>query len=264
MRYLFAGFFFLFIHQGVKAQEIIEIEGLVFRADTKEPLRFANVSSVKYRRGYPTDENGRFRFKIEFGDTLMISYLGYFERKYAINESIMDVRRGLVVELEPRIYELSQVTIRNLRELPGFNRAEEKQEILIIPGVKVGNTGPTNPLNYYKPSVGFGGNAGFGVTLQGGITALLSNFDNYYKQLKKLQMLEAKERQEKAVEKLYRERYNEELIGPIVNLKGAELRDFMERYKPHPVFLAAATDYELTEYLFEKLRNYNRITRGQR
>jgi hypothetical protein len=93
---------------------------------------------------------------------------------------------------------------------------------------------------------------------------LLSNFDNYYKQLKKLEVLEARERQEKAIEKLYRDKFSPEIVSQITKLQGNELEEFMYLYRPHPVFLASANEYFLTEYLFEKVELYRAMKKTQR
>jgi hypothetical protein len=250
------------------AQQIIEVRGLILNADTKQPLPFASISSVKFRKGYPSDEHGRFSFEIERGDTLRISFLGYREKLVPIVDEIVFQPRDLVVELQPRVYELRPVTVRDLRDLPGFIKpSDEDREAIDIIGLPNLPDGPRRPLNYYKVSLGMPtGNAGmsFGVGVRGAITALLSNFDNYYKQLKKLEILEAMERQEKAVEQLYLERFSREWVGEITKLEGFELDNFMLRYRPHPVFLATANEYYLTEYVFEKLELYKTLKKGQR
>lgn len=256
------------VNHDALAQQMIEVRGLILNADTKQPLPFASISSVKLRKGYPSDEHGRFAFEIERGDTLRVSFLGYREKLIPIVDEIVFQPRDLVVELQPRVYEMRPVTVRDLRDLPGFIKpVDEDREAIDIIGLPNLPDAPRRPLNYYKVSLGLGnGNAGmgFGVGLKGAITALLSNFDNYYKQLKKLEILEAMERQEKAVEKLYQERFSREWVAEITKLEGFELDNFMLRYRPHPVFLATANEYYLTEYVFEKLELYKTLKKGQR
>jgi hypothetical protein len=254
--------------QEVQAQKKIEVRGLILNADSKQPLPFASISSVKYRKGFPSDEYGRFVFEIERGDTLRVSFLGYREQLIPIVDEIVFQPRDLVIELQPRVYEMRPVTVRDLRDLPGFMRpSEEDREAIDIIGLPNLPDAPRKPLNYYKVSLGTpssGAGMGFGVGVRGAITALLSNFDNYYKQLKKLEILEARERQEKAIEKLYQERFNRDWVGKVTKLEGFELDNFMLRYKPHPVFLATSNEYYLTEYVLEKLALYKTLKKGQR
>ncbi len=249
------------------AQDRVEFNGIVYRSDNNERLPFANVISIKQRTGVPTDELGKFRIQVATNDTLKISYLGYNDVLIPVNEESLAMRNNLLVKITPRVYELSQITVRNLRDMPGFVQREEDRKQLEIIGLPNRPPLVRNPLNYYKSNIGFGGNTGGmggGVVMTGLLTSLLSNFDNYYKQLKKLEILEARERQENAIKKLYHDKYSAEIVGLIVKLDGANLSDFMERYKPHPVFLTMANDYDLTEYLLEKLESYKRLKRGQR
>ena len=257
----------LIISGSAVAQEKVEFKGVVYRSDTNERLPFANVISIMQKTGVPTDEMGRFRIEVTLEDTIKFSYLGYNDVFIPVNEESLAMRNNLLVQISPRVYELSQVTVRNLRDMPGFVQREEDRKQLAIIGLPNRPPLVSNPLNYYKSSIGFGssgGGMGGGVVLTGLLTALLSNFDNYYKQLKKLEILEARERQEKAVQKLYQDKFSEEIVSEIVKLEGADLNEFMERYKPHPVFLTMANDYDLTEYLLEKLESYKKLKRGQR
>ena len=249
------------------AQERVEFKGVVYRSDNNERLPFANVISVKQKTGVPTDELGKFRILVAIGDTIRFTHLGFDDTIIPVNEESLEMRDNLLVKISPRVYELSQITVRNLRDLPGFIQREEDRKQLAIIGLPNRPPLVRDPLNYYKSSIGFGtggGGLGGGVALTGLLTALFSNFDNHYKQLKKLEILKAQERQQKAVQKLYDDKFSEEIVGPIVKLEGAELSAFMERYKPHPVFLTMANDYDLTEYLLEKLESYKRLKRGQR
>lgn len=249
------------------AQERVEFNGVVYRSDNNERLPFANVISLKQKTGVPTDEMGKFRIRVSTDDTIRISYLGYNDVLIPVNDESLALRDNLLVKITPRVYELSQITVRNLRDMPGFIQREEDRKQLAIIGLPNRPPLVRDPLNYYKSSIGFGtggGGLGGGVAITGLLTALFSNFDNYYKQLKKLEILEARERQEKAVQKLYEDKYSEDIVREVVKLDGSELIEFMERYKPHPVFLTMANDYDLAEYLLEKLASYNRLKRGQR
>jgi hypothetical protein len=243
------------------AQSNFDLKGWVFKQGSTDHLPFTNIVSLSKRTGTTSDDKGKFRIIASKGDTIAFSFVGYKSFKLVVTDSVISQRENLIITLEPMIYELSPVTVRNLRELPGFIRREAMGDTMQIRGIPYIDRGPYNPLSYYKTSLGFGNG---GIALTGLLTALLSNFDKHYIQLRKLQEIEARDRQWFEEQKLYETKFNRELVASHTELKGPELDLFMEMYKPTPLFLYSANEYDITVYLKDSLENYKRFRRGQR
>lgn len=100
------------------------INGIVKGADSKSALPFASLSIKNNYFGGITNEHGFFSLKIpsEYSsDTLVFSYMGYFNHEVAINE----IEGDLVVVLQQGIVSLQEVIIRSADPLQLIKKAKD-------------------------------------------------------------------------------------------------------------------------------------------
>ncbi len=67
------------------------ISGVILDEESTEPLPYATIALMHEGRGTVSNSNGEFGIKISpenYGDTLMISYLGYFAREIPVRQSL--------------------------------------------------------------------------------------------------------------------------------------------------------------------------------
>ena len=92
----------------------IRISGIVTDSQTGEPMPYVSVYLQNTTDGCQTDKEGHFSFiSAEDEGMLILSFLGYKERRIAINAK---TRYPLHIGLAPTVYELSEVEVNPQRE----------------------------------------------------------------------------------------------------------------------------------------------------
>ena len=90
------------------------VTGKVVNAKTKEALPFVNIGVQGTLRGTSTDIEGRFEIRTRTGDTLVLSYVGFWKKRIAASR----ISGFTIIQLEEKATELKDVVIR-----PGENPA---------------------------------------------------------------------------------------------------------------------------------------------
>lgn len=107
----------LLLTSGAIAQ-VTKLRGRVTDSQTGEPLPFVNVSFVGTTIGTVTDFDGNFFLETRApGDSLSVSYLGYFPKRVAVKKGVF---QELNFSLEPESFSLEAVVVR-----PGENPAHK-------------------------------------------------------------------------------------------------------------------------------------------
>lgn len=107
----------LLLTSGAIAQ-VTKLRGRVTDSQTGEPLPFVNVSFVGTTIGTVTDFDGNFFLETRTpGDSLSVSYLGYFPKRVAVKKGVF---QELNFSLEPESFSLEAVVVR-----PGENPAHK-------------------------------------------------------------------------------------------------------------------------------------------
>lgn len=100
------------------------IKGLVTDSITGEPLPFVAVLLEGTTNGTVTDDDGNFSFTTTGGGTLLVSYLGYTEKKVPVTRGRVN---NLKIELVPTTINLSEVIIK-----PGKERYSKRENPAVI------------------------------------------------------------------------------------------------------------------------------------
>ena len=107
----------LLLTSGAIAQ-VTKLRGRVTDSQTGEPLPFVNVSFVGTTIGTVTDFDGNFFLETRTpGDSLSVSYLGYFPKRVAVKKGVF---QELNFSLEPESFSLEAVVVK-----PGENPAHK-------------------------------------------------------------------------------------------------------------------------------------------
>ena len=81
-------FFSFFVCSVYAQRQTVTVEGIVLEKSTKTPLPGATLLIEETRKGYVSDESGRFKFSIEKGNyTLLTSFVGYQSARTKLSAS---------------------------------------------------------------------------------------------------------------------------------------------------------------------------------
>ncbi len=126
--------------------DVKNITGLVTDAESGEPLPFATIAIMSKGKGTVTNNNGEFGLKITrdcIGDSLQVSYLGYYNRQIPVRQTIDN---NFDIKMMREYIPIPEIIIRN----------QAPQEILrkaynAIPA-NYGTT-PANLTAFYREAV---------------------------------------------------------------------------------------------------------------
>ncbi len=239
--------FFIALSSGlVRAQETI-IEGQIVNLDHR-PIAYAHVILLRNLTGTVSDSAGRFSMSLKYGDTLIISHIGYTTRVYSFNESSLLYDHRLEIVLLDKTYELKEVVITTFpKTWEEFKYAFEN--------LKTDDEVQPADLHLDK-EIMTGYNipqGGFGVTMNGPITALYNMFSREAKSKRKLAILQENDRRTKTIG----QRYNYDLIKRLTGITQQEtIEKFMEFCHLSDEFILHSSDYDLYLAILECYREF--------
>jgi hypothetical protein len=191
-------------------------------------IRDCHIINETQRTATVSDAYGDFKISANVNDSISFSALGYEKLIIVLTESMYNY--GYVVKLKPAIYELDEVTIKPLIELPIISKWE-----------------------VYTPSLPNQG----GINIPTGVspvTALYNRFSKEGKQKKHYQSVI----NGTAEFMLIGEKYNGAMVAQITGLKDDELvkfmsfcnfsKDFLLNYSPETIKRAIRQKYQ--EYMY--------------
>jgi hypothetical protein len=202
--------------QAQKKDSLITLLGNLYNSRTFEPVEFAHVINVKDYGATITDSLGNFKINIEKGDTLLITSIGYENKKYvydgAYQQTIFES-----IPMEERVYQIEQVEIT-----PWGTYREFKNKFMSLetdnPRDKV------HPLLWKdlpeKPDTV----EPFVPGLTNPISFLYYMFSSEGKSLRKYRELKMEQTKKDKI----RSKYNKQLVADLTGLEGKELERFMK------------------------------------
>ncbi|NOQ24700.1 MAG: hypothetical protein GQ564_04990 [Bacteroidales bacterium] len=232
------------------------IKGEVLDDSTGFYIPFANIFNESKKTWDSTNEKGSFSIWADIGDTLMLSAVGYLSYVTFITDSL--IKENLVIKLEPRAYEIGEVTIKSIKPYSKF-----KQDVLNLDLPQTELDSITNEL-----------------TLQSKEAALKADYEREVKEvfaredgtlfvlgLSKLSSRK-EHKQQKALKKAVNEseekkiidkKYNREIVKIFTKLTDKELTDFMIFCNFSNEFLLETNDYDIAKAILEKCIEYKKI-----
>ncbi len=235
-------------------QQIETARGLIINDSTNQNIAFVHIYNESQRRGYITDEKGKFKIPASNGDTLVVSALGYVSKVVRVSDSCF--HPGITIKLLPRIYEIEEVTVRAFRDYEDFKRQflalklPETETALLRENLAILSQKIAKEAHYekevedmlQKPSTEF-----FTVSVP-----ILSREDK--QRLNYVEVLKKEERQ-RVIEK----KYNREIIFKVTQLEEDEITEFMGFCNFSEEFLYKATPYDILVKIEEKFKEYKKM-----
>jgi hypothetical protein len=234
--------------QTITDNERININGIIYDANSSERLPFVHIIDISRNTGTSADDNGNFSFSTFKGDTLKYTAVGYSDHFFILNDSLKSSSYH-VIKLEPKAYLLEGLDFYANDPMKGFYLKDIPRDTIRI-NIGKGNLGAS-----YWNALPSGGS--------GYISAFANLFSKQAKQEKKLQqileeerIIRAMEEKERVQERTSEEKYNRKLVHRITDLEGETLDAFIHEFKPSRGFILRATEYEIALQIVESYRAY--------
>lgn len=232
--------YILFLAPGiVKAQGIVS--GKVFDSGTQVPMEGVSIRNMRTGGGELSDRNGFYSVNVKAGDSIEIYILGYKRFKFRVSDTGSDMIKNAYLTIEK--FSLPGVEVLARRNNTKDSLANRQENASLF--------------NYRRPSVAK-------VVLSSvfhpisGIQYLTDLSKN--KRLKHFQTHLVNEERDRYIET----RFSREDVEGITGLKGKELDDFMELYKPSFELAHESSEYDMMVYIKAKYEEYthNRTERS--
>lgn len=244
MRILLVFYLSLFTAISSLAQNDL-LKGKVIDSETGFPVPYASILLVNKNQGMGANNEGRFQFKIDSGDTLQISSIGYETLTLALIPNELDLSKVNTFKLKPAVYELDSVEIYELSD--NFYLKKPKRDTLDIGLVLPEKVRDWNQMQTLPLKTGDAGIV---------ITGIFNDFDKSIKQQRIINEFNkaaefAKQRQAE------RERYfNKELVKRVTRIDDRVIDEFMEFCNFLDGQIIGKSEYEITLLILKKYKEF--------
>jgi hypothetical protein len=225
---------FLLVTLAVSAQKK-ERWGYLRDSVTREPIVLASVTNLNTGATVMTGANGRFKIEIAENNVLSFAAVGYYFDTIHFNKQFL-LSDTIALFLAPLAHSLGNVTVTgrgmNRYQLDSMERREEFLRAVV---------------SYKIPTISQA-NSGAGIAL---------NLDRFSKREKtKRRAFDFFESNE--VQAYINYRFSPAIVAKYSNLKGDELRDFMQQYRPPNNWLRNnKSEEDVMYYINDKLKIYH-------
>ena len=235
MKATFLIFATLLLLGGKLAAQEKTIQGIVFDLDSKQRLSRVYIYNTNTSKGFYNNSKGEFTTVAREGDILVAALQGY-----RVDTISVGTANTLLFYLKRTSIQLKEVRIQDSLKNPTEQLKETKEEY--------SGAYTRGDVRDVFTSGGSGGAGGAGLSINT-LYNLLSKEGKNARQLQKI------------IERDYHEamiayRYNPGLVRDVTGLKGDQLKDFMEQYRPSYSFVIEANDYQLITFIKTSYQRY--------
>jgi len=225
-------FLFSFIYGTMLAQKK-PVKGFVVDKDSKQRLAKVYVYNSHDDEGLYNNNKGEFATQAAVGDTLFAALEGY--------------------GLDTIVYKGNNTVIFQLKSL-----AVQLREVAIIGSALTPKERYDQTLREYKYATDRGsakdllnlGRSGVGL----GIDAIYNLLSRKGRNARHLQAILERDYKEQIIDY----KYNPAFVGRVLRIKGYELEDYMQQYRPSYDFVLMASDYAFIVFLKNNYATYKR------
>jgi len=226
----------LLLPLGLWAQNT-SVTGTVFDYENKDfPLQKVTVRNLTTKQAVTTKAAGQFTIPAKKGDILELSLVGY----HTDSLYLLDLQ-SKTIYLPSNSTALKEVNIRSAKVSPYLNVAPDPNA---KGATRVGTDGLEGKKNTDRA---------------GGVTLALGS-GRFRREKQKVALLEEKD----SVETEIRTYFNEQTVQELTKLKGQELKDFVEMYRPSAARVKSERPFNYDYYIAEAHQAWLKLPAGQR
>lgn len=228
-------------------EELIRAKNINFRvlnSSTGEPVMLAHVLNLKRRVGVVSDMLGGFSIPVAFGDSLLITAIGYENRSVLCFGQFSADSLANFIALTPKTYKIEEVKVarfttyeRFIKSVVNLKLPKTEQELL------------TERISRYMKTI----ERRTGIAnLPNATSGLAFGEDWFVKQKKKVDVAQKKERNRD----LIYDKFSPGIVEMISGFKGDSLLKFIAYLDFKDDFLLRVTEYEIRIAIKNKLKTF--------
>ena len=227
------------------------LKGSIIDEKTLGYIPLVHIYNERTRKTSVSDTSGNFLVKVNKGDTLVFSAIGYFLQAVYITDSLLK-EETVFIELVPRTYDISEARVYALGTYEQF-----KLKVLAL---KLPET-ETDKLRKYLHDLSkkTGKEVKYRQEMdkltQGGVLFAVPILTPEEIQMIKLKEILKKEK----IQKIIDEKFNREIVADITGLKGEDLTEFIVFCNFSENYLLETNQYDILIKVLEKLEAYKKL-----
>ena len=252
---LYVTFFFLQVHsQDSTADYNGHLNGRIINEETHNHISLVHIYNERTRKTIVSDTSGNFIIKVEKGDSLVFSSVGYFLKVTYVTESLLKNPR-VIVRLTPRKYEVPEAKVFALSTYEQF-----KQKLLLLKLPKTRTDKLRENLQKIARQVAQEEEyrRQMDAQTEGVILAAIPILSP-----EEIQMIRLNEILiEEEIQKTITEKYSREIVGKITGLEDKELTEFLIFCNFSDEYLLQTNQYDILIRVLEKLNEFKILKYG--
>ena len=235
----------LAFNNSVSAQKNVVISGNVYErdgrnADSLYPIANINVINLRGFKGTITSRTGYFSLEIKSGDTLIFSSISHVRDTFFSKKTEARKEIFLNVVLKPRYHELHAIEVYG-KDFEGFRHDFVHLEVKDTFAIRLAPQWMFEPVK-----------EGFGITINGPLTALWNAFSKQGKEMRKLAQLIEEERTKAYLDSVYKR----PVVLRFLELDENEIDGLVKFCNFSKQYITQSTDYELLSALEKCYETY--------
>ncbi len=237
----------LFLLATVAHAQKVSVSGYIFEklsdGDTTLPAGNVNVINLRDYSGTVSSRTGFFKFNIEPGDTLIFSSISHHADTFICPLKNYLTKYYISVVLKPEYYELNPIEVYG-KDFEGFKHDFVHLEVKDTVFIRLAPQWQFEPVK-----------EGFGITINGPLTALYNAFSKQGRELKKLELLLAAEREQAYLDSVYKR----PVVLHFLELSESQIDELVGFCNFSKQYVNKSTDYELLLALEHCYQEYKKV-----
>lgn len=233
--------FLLFSFAGIATAQKIPVQGFVIDRVSKQRLAKVYIYNSHNDEGLYNNNKGEFSTQASVGDTLFAALEGY-----GVDTLVYKGNNAIYFQLRPLAIQLREVAIlgRTLNPNPKDHYDQTVRDYKYA--TDLGSS--RDLLNLNSRGAGLG------------IDAIYNLLSRKGRNARHLQAILERDYKEEVIDY----RYNAKFVGRALRIKGLELEDYMQQYRPSYDFVLMASDYAFIVFLRNNYASYKRNPKALR
>ncbi|UCH13095.1 MAG: carboxypeptidase-like regulatory domain-containing protein [Bacteroidales bacterium] len=232
-------------------ESLQDLKGQIIEEKTLEFIPLVHIYNERTRKTSVSDTAGNFAIKVNDGDTLVFSAIGFYFKVVYVTDSLL--KETVFIELIPRRYEISEARVY---ALGSYEQFKQKVLALKLPETRAGklrkylhdlSRKEGKEIKYQQEMD----------KLAEGRAVLMSVPILTPEEIAMIKLKKIIEKEK--IQNIIYEKYNRKIVADVTGLKGEELTEFMVFCNFSEEYLFETNQYDIMVRVLEKLEIYKKL-----